>query len=51
MCYTTRYLNRYPNGITHSIIGTTVSELEQKFELNGKLERLLGQEVLKELEE
>ena len=25
MCYTTRYLNRYPNGITHSILGTTVS--------------------------
>ena len=22
--YTTRYLNRYPNGITYSIIGTTV---------------------------
>ena len=23
MCYTTGYLDRYPNGITHSILGTT----------------------------
>ena len=24
MCYTTGCLDRYPNGITHSILGTTV---------------------------
>ena len=24
VCYTTGYLDRYPNGITHSILGTTV---------------------------